>query len=190
MSRWVLVLVAAAALLVAPAAVNLARNPDWRASPRFDGAAYRLSLDDVVLQERDPTGAAAVLATLERWRDGGGADANGGADAGGGADDAWTEGRERIARLDDFAEAADARGFAGFWLEVAPQDLPRLHVPFVAHVADAGGRLLIVRRVALGHVYASDPTRGQVLVPLPTFLATWTGRAFAFPDPPPQPPTW
>lgn len=168
MSRWVLVLVAAAALLVAPAAVNLARNPDWRASPRFDGAAYRLSLDDVVLQERDPTGA----------------------DAGGGADDAWTEGRERIARLDDFAEAADARGFAGFWLEVAPQDLPRLHVPFVAHVADAGGRLLIVRRVALGHVYASDPTRGQVLVPLPTFLATWTGRAFAFPDPPPQPPTW
>ena len=184
MSRWALVLVAAAALLVAPAAVNLARNPDWRASPRFDGAAYRLSLDDVVLQERDPTGAAAGLATLERWRDGGGVD------DGGGAEDAWSEGPERIARLDDFAAAAEARGFAGRWLEVAAQDLPRLHVPFVAHVADAGGRLLIVRRVALGHVYASDPTRGQVLVPLPTFLATWTGRAFAFPDPPPQPPTW
>lgn len=92
--------------------------------------------------------------------------------------------------LADFADAAAARGLHGRWIEVAPADLPRLNVPFVAHLADDGGRLAVVRRVALAHVYVADPTRGQVLYPIDRFLIAWTGYAFAFPDPPTQPATW
>lgn len=176
-----LALIAALALLIAPPAITLVRNPDWRASPRFDGEAYRLSLDDAALHAVDPTGAAAILAALERWQ-------------GHEVDEAQVAaelaGEGFGGGLADFADAAAARGFDGRWIEVAPTDLPRLNVPFVAHLADGGGRLAIVRRVALGHVYVADPTRGLVLYPIDRFLAAWTGYAFAFPDPPPQPATW
>jgi predicted double-glycine peptidase len=173
--------VAALALLLLPSAVTLARNPDWRASPRFDGETYRLSGDDVVRQAQDPTGAAAVIATLQRW--------SGRALDEGQVADELAEGGFG-GGLAAFAAEAAARGFEGRWLEVSPADLPRLNVPFVAHLTDSGGRLTLVRRVALGHVYAADPIRGQVLYPIDRFLAAWTGYAFAFPDPPPQPATW
>lgn len=180
-TRWFLVLATAAALLALPPANALLRDPDWRASPRFDGQAYRLSLEDVVLQSTDPTGAAAILATLENWR---GHDV----DEAQFAAELTSEGFG--GGLAEIADAAAARGFDGRWIEVARADFPRLNVPFVAHLSDDGGRLAIVRRVALGHVYVADPTRGQVLYPIDRFLATWTGNAFAFPDPPPQPATW
>jgi predicted double-glycine peptidase len=173
--------IAAAAFLTLPLAINLVRDPDWRASPRFDGEAYRLSSEDVVWQKQDPTGAAAVLATLEHW---GGRDV----DEAQVADELTSAGFG--GGLADFAVAAAARGFDGRWIEVAPADLPRLNVPFVAHLTATGGRLTLVRRVALGHVYAADPGRGQVLYPIDGFLSVWTGYAFAFPDPPTQPATW
>ena len=173
--------IAALAFLALPPAVNLARTQNWRASGRFDGEAYRLSSEEVARQERDPTGAAAVLATLQRW-------------SGQEADEAQVAAALSAEAFDgglaEFATAAAAREFDGRWIEVAPTDLPMLNVPFVAHLSDEGGRLAIVRRVALGHVYVADPTRGQVLYPIDRFLGAWTGNAFAFPDPPPQPATW
>jgi predicted double-glycine peptidase len=173
--------VAAVAFLTVPLAINVARSPDWRANARFDGQAYRLSSEEVVGQEQDPTGAAAVLATLQRW-------------SGQEADEAQVAAALSAEAFDgglaEFATAAAAREFDGRWIEVAPTDLPMLNVPFVAHLSDEGGRLAIVRRVALGHVYAADPARGQVLYPIDGFLSVWTGYAFAFPDPPTQPATW
>ncbi len=176
-----LALIAALVLVLAPPAVTLARNPDWRANPRFDGQAYQLSLEDVERQSQDPAGAAAVLATLQRW---GGQDVDEAQVAAELAAEGFGGG------LGEFAAAAASRGFDGRWVEVAPADLARLNAPFVAHLTDGGGRLALVRRVALAHVYAADPTRGQVLYPIDHFLAAWTGNAFAFPDPPQQPATW
>lgn len=174
--------VALLTVLVPPAAnVAAAVRDDWRASPRFDGDAYVVSEADAVAQVADPTGVAAVIATFDRWRGGDATEAS--------VVEAIEENGFRY-RLADFEELAAAYGLDGRWVETETAGLSRLKTPFVAHLADGGGRFVIVRHVALGHVYATDPTRGNALYPLDRFVETWTGRAFAFPDPPDAPEAW
>jgi hypothetical protein len=171
-------LAAALAILLAPPLRSVAIATlvdDWRASPRFDGSAYVVSDLGVVEQDVDPTGVAAVLATFDRWRGGDATEAS--------VVDAIEAG-DFAYRLGDFEALAASYGLEGRWVETDARALPRLKVPFVAHLSDGGGRFVIVRRVALGHVYAADPTRGNVLYPLDRFTDVWTGRAFAFPVPP------
>lgn len=173
---------ASAALLAAPPLLNTVIDArDWRASPRFDGSAYVVSEAGSVAQDADPTGVAAVIATFDRWR---------GGDATEASVIGAIEANDFAYRLADFEELAASYGLDGRWVETEPAGLPRLKTPFVAHLEDGGGRFVIVRNVALGHVYATDPTRGNVLYPFDRFVEAWTGRAFAFPDPPPAPEAW
>lgn len=179
-----LLLVVALATLLAPTVRNVAVSTtsyDWRASPRFDGTAYLVSPADSVEAERDATGVAAVIATFDRWR-------------GGDATEASVvqeiEDSDLGYRLSDVEELAASYGFEGRWVEAEIATLPRLKVPVVAHLSDGGGRVVIVRNVAIGHVYVTDPARGNVLYPLERFAEVWTGRAFAFPEPPAAPEAW
>ncbi len=75
-------------------------------------------------------------------------------------------------------------------LVIALAALASLRPPFLASLHAGGGRVLVVRRVAIGHVYAADPRRGNVLYPLERFVEAWDGRLFAFDEPPPPPTAW
>lgn len=185
MRRRDLWIAAAAALaLLGPAAWNAydaAWRNDWRAHPRFDGQRYVTDREAPVPQRTGRFGAAATLATLRHWQ-------------GRPLSEAAVQRRLDEAgfdgTLDGVREAAARLGFEGRWVEADPAAVPRLNVPFVAHLREEGGRLLLVRQVRDGYVYATDPTTGQVLYPLQAFAEAWTGRALAFPDPPPQPEPW
>lgn len=171
-------------VLLAPVVRNVVASTatyDWRASPRFDGTAYLVSDLDVVRQDLDRTGVAAVIATFDRWRGGDASESSV-------ADD--IEAREFDYRLSDFAKLAASYDLHGRWVEADVAALPRLKRPFVAHLSAGGGRFVIVRDVGIGHVYVADPVRGNVLYPLQRFIEVWTGRAFAFPEPPPSPGAW
>ena len=167
------------ALLAAPVTVGVWSTPDWRASPRFDGRAYLVSDADLVRQELDPSGAAAVLASADAWRGGTMSEAEALAEL---------EARGFDGQLATFEAASGAFDLAGRWLGAAPGALGDLRTPFVAHLSDAGGRLALVRRVAAEHVYVADPLRGNALHPLASFLDVWTGQVFVFDTPPPEAP--
>lgn len=181
--RWLVLQVIALAALVAPPALNVIASTatDWRASPRFDSDAYVLSDDDVVPQTLDSTGVAASLATLLRWR---------GDDADEAALIAAFAGDVGAYTLDDVARLAADHGLDGRWYDADVAALASLRSPFLASLREGGGRVLVVRRVAIGHVYAADPRRGNVLYPLERFVDAWDGRLFAFDEPPPQPAAW
>lgn len=175
---------AAAALLIPPLlSVQTARLADAaERAERRTGGAYRTSGTDLVLQERDASGAAAVIATLRSWS---------------GQDTSEEDALARHPRLSDgglqFADVGDALsrdGFAGRWIEADAASLSGIHLPLVVHLTDGGGRLAIVRTIALGHVYLADPARGNLVVPMERFTEAWSGTAYAFPDPPPMPQAW
>lgn len=171
-------------VLLAPPIWNVVTSTtkhDWRVSPRFDGTAYLASDAGVVRQDLDGTGVAAVIATFDRWR---------GGDATESSVIEEIEAREFGYRLDDFAELAASYGLSGRWVETDLAVLHQLKHPFVAHLSDGGGRFVIVRNVGIGHVYAADPARGNVVYPIERFAEVWTGRAFAFPEPPAVPEAW
>ena len=166
-------------LLAVPVAVGVWSTPDWRASPRFDGQAYLVSEAALVRQELDPSGAAAVLASIDT-------------DLGGEMTEAEAltelEAHGFDGQLDTFQAALEQLGFSGRWLGAGPAALEGIRAPFVAHLSDAGGRLALVRRVAAEHVYVADPLRGNALYPLASFAEIWTGQVFLFDTPPGQPP--
>ncbi|MEX2501240.1 MAG: cysteine peptidase family C39 domain-containing protein [Trueperaceae bacterium] len=188
-STWpwgaVLLSVASVAALLVPPLISIqtARLADAaERAERRAGGAYPTSDADLVQQERDVSGAAAVIATLRSWR---------------GHEASEEEALARHPRLADaglrFADVGDALrrdGFAGRWIEGDVAALPGINLPLVVHLTDGGGRLGIVRTVALGHVYLADPARGNVVVPLDRFAESWSGTAYAFPDPPPMPQAW
>ena len=175
---------ATVALLIPPSiSVQTARLADAaeRAERRTAGA-YRTSEADLVPYDPDATGAVAVVATLRSWS---GRDASEGellarhpslADGG--------------LRFSDVGEALTREGFSGRWIEADAAALSSLNLPLVVHLTDGGGRLAIVRSVALGHVYLADPARGNLVVPAERFAESWSGTAYAFPDPPPMPQAW
>ena len=151
---------------------------DWRDSPRSDGQRYVVSQREYVPQELDETGVAAVVATLQTWR--------------GQPTDEATAYEELLARefdytLASFSSLATDMGLEGHWVEAGTAALAQLNVPFIAHLDDAGGRFIIVREVRQGYLYATDPAAGNVLYPIANFAEVWTGRALAFPEPPPLP---
>ena len=180
-----LLFVASAAVLLVPPLISVqtARLADTaERSDRRSGGAYRTSDQNLVMQELDATGAAAVIAVLRKWN---GRDASEGevlrqhtALANGGL------------RFADVGEALTSEGFAGRWIEADTAALSGINLPLVAHLMDGGGRLVVVRTVALGHVYLADPARGNVVVPLERFAESWSGTAYAFPDPPTMPQAW
>lgn len=163
--------VASLVVLAAPVAIGLWSTPDWRVSPRFDGQVYVVSEAGVVPQALDPSGAAAVVASLAGGLDGGMDEA-----------EALTrlEASGFDGQLSTFAAALAAEGLPGRWLSAEPRALAALRTPFIAHLRDAGGRLVLVRRVAAGHVYVADPLRGNVLYPEHAFASDWTGQVFVF----------
>lgn len=164
-------------LLAAPVAIGVWSTPDWRASGRFDGQAYLVSDADLVRQELDSSGAAAVLASIAGWRGGTMSEA-----------EALTELEASgfDGQLATFEAAFGEFDLAGRWLGAAPGALGDLRTPFVAHLSDAGGRLALVRRVAAEHVYVADPLRGNALYPAASFLDVWTGQVFVFDTPLPE----
>ena len=169
-----------AALLVLPPALGIAASTgagDWRRHATFDGVTYRLGAGDAIAAELDPSGSAAVLATFERWVDGSGSEAA-----------AFTRFIDAGGDAEAFAQVAAPLGAGGRWFDADAAALPRLKVPFVAAMRD--GRMVIVRRVAIGYVHAADPTRGSTLTPSSRFVADWSGRVFAFTEPPPLPGGW
>jgi hypothetical protein len=64
-------MVSAAALLLTPAVLELARTPNWLLHPSWNGSGYTLGAHGVIPAVLDPTGSATVLATLDQWRGGG-----------------------------------------------------------------------------------------------------------------------
>lgn len=184
MLRHSLVILLAATALLLPPAWNVYESVwlnDWRASPLFDGQAYVVSDGGVVRSEVDETGLAAALATLLTWN------GNTTSEAqvleklpGTGAD----------VSLADVTALAAEYGIEGQWLRIETGALSQLKTPFVAHMAEGNGRVIIVRDVRSGYAYAADPARGNVLYPLERFVETFTGQVFAFPDPPAQPEEW
>lgn len=170
--------------LVLPATWNVYSSVtlhDWKASPRFDGQAYIVSTANYLPQERDPTGVAAVMATLLTWQ--------GQPTTEAAMNDLLIE-RDFGYRLADLTKFAAEYGLEGRWLEAEPAALTRLKTPYLAHLRDGGGRFVIVRDARSGYIYATDPQRGQVLFPLEQFTAAWSGQVFAFPEPPMQPEEW
>ncbi len=181
-TRSTLLMLTAIAALAAPVAVSLSVTPDWRASPRFDGQAYLVSDADVVRQVLDPSGSAAVLATLDAWRGGSSSEA---------AVLAVLEGGGFDFQLATLAAVLDEQGFAGRWLTGSDATaLERVATPFIARLTDDGGRLVIVRQVAIDHVYVADPLRGNVLYPLARFAEVWAGQIFTFDELPAVPQPW
>jgi hypothetical protein len=173
-------IVFATALILVPSALGIAASfgaGDWRRHPTFDGAAYRLGAGDVVAAERDPSGSAAVIATFDRW-------------AGGALDEAaaWARLAAAGGGESGFAVVAADLAEGGRWFVTDAATLTHLQVPFVAWHRD--GRLLIVRRIESGFVYAADPVRGATLTPFARFVADWSGRLFAFTTPPIDPGPW
>lgn len=189
MTRWLALLVVALTGLVAPVASNVVVSTatDWRASPRFDGQAYLLSDEDVVPVPPDGSGVVSALVTLLRWR-------GDGTSTGAGANEATLlplapdDGGSY--HLSDVAQLASTLGLAGRWFEADVAALAAVRTPFLASLREGGGHLIIVRRVAIGYVYAADPRRGNVLYPLETFREAWNGRLFVFDEPPPVPAVW
>lgn len=170
--------------LVLPAAWNVYSSValhDWKASPRFDGQAYVVSKSNYAPQEHDPTGVAAVMATLLTWQGQPTTEAE--------MNDLLIE-RNFGYSLADLTNFAAESGLDGRWLEAEPAALTQLKTPYLAHLRDGGGRFVIVRDARGGYVYATDPKRGQVLFPLDEFTAVWSGQVFAFPEPPLQPEEW
>lgn len=170
--------------LVLPAAWNVYSSVslhDWTASSRFDGQTYLVSQADYTPQEHDPTGVAAVIATLLTWQDQPTSEAE--------LHDLLVK-RGFNYRLAEFTEFAAEYGLHGQWLQAEPGALTQLKTPYLAHLNGGGGRFIIVRDARSGYVYATDPQRGQVLFPLEEFTTAWSGQVFAFPEPPAQPEEW
>lgn len=181
---YLIVLALSFAALVVPAAWNVYSSValhDWKASPRFDGQAYLVSESNYVPQEDDPTGVAAVMATLLTWQGQPTSEAE--------VNDLLIE-RDFGYRLADLTEFAAEYGLEGRWLEAEKGALTQLKTPYLAHLRDGGGRFVIVRDARSGYLYATDPKRGQVLFPVEQFAAVWSGQLFAFPEPPAQPEEW
>ncbi len=181
---YLIILAISFTALVLPAAWNVYSSVslhDWKASPRFDGQAYVVSEAGYAPQDRDPTGVAAVMATLLTWQ---------------GQPTSEEEmydlltARDFGYRLADLTEFAAEYGLDGQWLQAEPGALTQLKAPYLAHLLDGGGRFVIVRDARSGYVYATDPQRGQVVFPMRQFLAVWSGQVFAFPEPPAQPEEW
>ena len=171
----------AAAGLITPSAIELARTPDWLLHPSWNGSAYALGVHQLVLAESDPTGSAAVLATLDRWR---------------GGEVSERELAELLRkrdfdyRLGSFATAAAEWGFPGRWALVGPGSFHGLPTPFLAHLSDGGGRMVIVRRIASGYAYLADPNAGTLLMPLAELEARSSQQVYLFDAPVSAPEGW
>lgn len=182
--RSFVLLIVAAAILLLPAAWNIyvSTGPgDWKSSQRFNGQNYLVSSASYVEAQNDATGVAASLATLATWN----GLPTGENDVVNHLDEAGYTGN-----LADFTAMASHYGFAGQWLQTEAGAITQLNVPFIAHMSDGGGRVVIVRDARSGYVYATDPSRGNVLYPVDSFVESWTGQVFAFPAPPDQPEEW
>jgi ABC-type bacteriocin/lantibiotic exporter with double-glycine peptidase domain len=180
--RWgVALLVGAAALLFTPVAVELARTPNWLDHPSWNGGAYLLGWHGMVRAELDATGTAAVLATLDSYRGGSATEAQMVALLGE---------RDFDYRLGSFAHAASDWGFPGRWALAEVGALPGLPTPFLAHLTDAGGRFVIVHRVASGQVYLADPNAGRLLMPLASFARLSSQQVYLFDHPSVIPGVW
>jgi hypothetical protein len=176
--------------LALPAAWNVYASValhDWKASPRWNGEAYLLSWDPSAQHLEGAAvitgtaGIAASLATLLSWD---------------GVPTSPAEVQLRMqsmgfeGRLSDISDLAGGYGLNGHWLQADAAVLAHLKTPFIAHMRGDDGRFIVVRDVRGGYLYAAYPGYGNVLYPLTSFAAAWTGQAFAFPDPPAQPEEW
>jgi hypothetical protein len=174
-------LLGATALLLLPVGWELGRTPNWLTHPSWDGEAFALGPHEVVLAALDVTGSAALLATLDAWR-------------GGGASEAELHAHLSDRGFDDhlgsFAEAAAAWGFPGRWALAEGAAVASLPTPFLAHLHDAGGRLVTVRRIAGGYAYLADPNVGTTLMPVAEFSARSTAQVFLFNAPVSTPGGW
>lgn len=188
--RYLALLLVSLLALVAPAAWNIYVSVavhDWKASPRWNGEAYLLGKDARTLRlEGSVTGSgsagvAAALATLLSWN---------GTPTTSSDVELQMQSMGFAGRLTDFTDLAGRNGLTGHWLQSEPAALAHLKTPFLAHMHGSDGRFILVRDVRGGYLYATDPERGSVLYPLGSFAASWTGQAFAFPDPPAQPEEW
>jgi len=171
----------AAAVLFTPVIVELARTPNWLLHPSWNGSGYSLGAHGVIPAVLDPTGSAAVLATLDLWRGGGASEAE---------VFALLSERAFDYRLASFAVAAEEAGFPGRWALVDVGALAQLPTPFLAHLNDAGGRFVIVLRVASGYAYVADPNVGTALMPLADFARLSSQQVFVFDDDVPTPGGW
>jgi hypothetical protein len=191
MSRKYLALILLSSLgLAAPAAWNVYLSVvvhNWKASSHWNGEAYLLSSDMGALlaegsvSRSGSSGVAAALATLLSWN---------------GTATTVADIELHMAsmgfggQLSDFTTLVAEHGLEGHWLQAEPAALSHLKTPFLALLSGSDGRFILVRDLRGGYLYATDPELGNVLYPLESFAATWTGQAFAFPDPPPQPEEW
>lgn len=74
--------------------------------------------------------------------------------------------------------AARELGFMARAVSAAPESLPHLPTPFVAHVLREGnGHFVVVHEVRKKHLVIADPAEGLTRQPHETFVKGWTGKA-------------
>lgn len=178
---WFTLLLGSLLALAAPVAANLYRSfasLDWRDHHSYEDGRYLVSAHDVVWQEADPTGAAAVLATLLLWRGEPTTELDllDTMNAAGGAD-----------TLADVARHFGTHGFTGQWRELTAAGLYHLHPPFVVHLSSGSSRLALVRDARQGYIYLADPIFGNVVMPEAEFIEEWSGLALILEHPPAVP---
>ncbi len=76
----------------------------------------------------------------------------------------------------DLQRVAQARGYKAQGFRLAPEDLGKLGGPVIVFIEPRGYKHFAVLRGVRGdRVYLADPSRGNIRMPMYTFLDTWLG---------------
>lgn len=165
--------------LLAPAARGRRSRPAGAARsgpPRARYAPLPLALSaaalpETVRQSSPRSCGPAALATVLAW-------------LGRPVGEAAVLGRARVradgVTLAELARLAGVFQLAAGWYAVPPADLPRLPVPFIAHLRAGGGHYVAVARVGRGFVLLADPAVGLVVERRARFRRAWSGRVLLF----------
>jgi len=164
-----------AGLFALPAVAQVAVAPELRVD-RPTRSMKDLREQNLVMQRFDFSCGAAALATILRY----------------GFDDSVTErlvleelfgllsdDEQPLVRAEGFSllhlqRVAQARGYRAQGFRLEPQQLPMLGGPVIVFIEPRGYRHFAVLRGIRGdRVYLADPSRGNIRMPVYTFLESW-----------------
>ncbi|MCH9051669.1 MAG: C39 family peptidase [Proteobacteria bacterium] len=85
--------------------------------------------------------------------------------------------KEEGLSLLDLQRVAQARGFRAQGFKLPPEYLPQLGGPVIVFIKPRGyEHFAVLRGVRGDRVYLADPARGNIRLPVYTFLDTWLGE--------------
>lgn len=85
--------------------------------------------------------------------------------------------KEEGLSLLDLQRVAQARGFRAQGFRLPPEYLPQLGGPVIVFIKPRGyEHFAVLRGVRGDRVYLADPSRGNIRIPVYTFLDTWLGE--------------